>query len=59
MIRKALPCALTALSLASLSTFAYGQATKPNIVVILADDLDREPPHAGLSSRGNVRAPAH
>ena len=39
MIRKALQCALTALSLASLSTLTYGQDTKPNIVVVLADDL--------------------
>ena len=39
MIRKAMRLALLTCSLAGLSTLAHGQATKPNIVIILADDL--------------------
>src|SRR5271169_1670901 len=39
MIRKAIRLALLTCSLASLNTVAHGQATKPNIVIILADDL--------------------
>jgi hypothetical protein len=39
MIRKALRLVLLTCSLAGLSTLAHGQATKPNIVIILADDL--------------------
>ena len=39
MIRKAMRLALLTSSLVSLSTLAHGQTTKPNIVIILADDL--------------------
>jgi hypothetical protein len=39
MIRQTIRLAVLAYSLASLNTLAYGQATKPNIVIILADDL--------------------
>jgi len=39
MIRQTIWLTLLACILASLSTLAYGQATKPNIVIILADDL--------------------
>jgi arylsulfatase A-like enzyme len=39
MIRESIRLALLAGSLASLNTLAYGQTTKPNIVIILADDL--------------------
>ena len=39
MIRQTIRLAVLAYSLASLNTLAYGQTTKPNIVIILADDL--------------------
>lgn len=39
MIRKAMRLALLSCSLASLNTLAHGQGTKPNVVIILADDL--------------------
>jgi arylsulfatase A-like enzyme len=39
MIRQTTRLAVLAYSLASLNTLAFGQATKPNIVIILADDL--------------------
>jgi hypothetical protein len=39
MIRESIRHALLACSLASLNTLAYGQTPKPNIVIILADDL--------------------
>jgi len=39
MIRESIRLALLACSLGSLNTLAYGQTTRPNIVIILADDL--------------------
>ena len=48
MIGMAIRFALVACSLASLSTLAYGQAAKPNIVFIMADDLG----NADLGYRG-------
>ena len=49
MICTAIRFALVACSLASLSTLAYGQGAKPNIVIILADDLG----NADLGYRGS------
>ena len=54
MIRKAIRLALFACSFASLGTLAYGQGTKPNIVIILADDLG----NADLGYRGSdIKSP--
>ena len=41
MMRKAMRLALLTCSLAGPGTLAHGQAPKPNIVTILADDLGK------------------
>jgi arylsulfatase A-like enzyme len=54
MIRESIRLALLACSLGSLNTLAYGQTTKPNIVIILADDLG----NADLGYHGSdIRTP--
>jgi arylsulfatase A-like enzyme len=54
MIREAIRLALVVSSLTILGTLAYGQETKPNIVIILADDLG----NADLGYRGSdIRSP--
>jgi arylsulfatase A-like enzyme len=54
MIRGTVRVVLLACSVASLDTLAYGQGTKPNIVIILADDLG----NADLGYRGSdIKSP--
>jgi arylsulfatase A-like enzyme len=54
MIREAIRSALVVCSLTILGTLAHGQETKPNIVIILADDLG----NADLGYRGSdIRSP--
>ena len=49
MIREAIKSMLFVCAFTSLCTLAFGQTTKPNIVIILADDLG----NADLGYRGS------
>ena len=66
MIRISIQCALLACSFMGSCALAYGQGTKPNIVVIVADDLgnadlgyrgsDISTPNIDQLAKGGVRA---